>query len=139
MHALATEASVTLATVPEQAVKLLKQRLQQVEQITPMEIDQLVANLDHKKFAVREQAEKRLYLVGEAAKPALLRVLGGKLPLEMKQRVEKLLAQLERSPKTEAVTATAGGGGVGVPQHSAGQGHVGRTCPRGTSTRHRED
>lgn len=94
-------AIVALSSVPEQAEKLLEQRLRPVEPVTAKELDRLVEELDDKKFAVRQRSEERLTLLAEAAKPALQVALVNKLSPEMKQRVEKLLAKLEELPPPE--------------------------------------
>jgi hypothetical protein len=51
----------------------------------------LIADLDNKDFAVRDQAMRLLEKFGEAAEPALRKTLAGNTTLEARQRLERLL------------------------------------------------
>jgi WD40 repeat protein len=101
-------AIVALAAVPEQAVQFLKQRLRPVEPVTAKEFDRLIAELDDKKYAVRERAAERLVVFAERAKLALQRALRAKPSLEMKRRIELLLPRLEGPPRPERLRLLRG-------------------------------
>jgi WD40 repeat protein len=57
-------------------------------------IDKLIADLDSDKFAVRQQASEELAKLGERAVPALEKVLATKPTLDLRQRVDELLAKV---------------------------------------------
>lgn len=57
-------------------------------------IDKLIADLDSDKFAVRQQASDELEKLGELAVPALEKVLATKPSLDLRQRVDNLLAKV---------------------------------------------
>jgi hypothetical protein len=97
----ACRAIVTLAAAPEQAVELLARRLRPIESLTPRQLESLVADLDDRRYAVRERAVQRLATLAEAAQPVLRKIHEGEPGLEMKRRVEKLLARLEGPPSPE--------------------------------------
>src|SRR5262249_39787003 len=84
----------TLVADSPQAVPFLQARL------TPPAVDAqriaaLIAALDRDEFAVRQQASEALEKLGEVMGPALRQVLQGKPSLELRHRVERLLAKLE--------------------------------------------
>src|SRR5262249_53227252 len=58
------------------------------------QIRELIANLDDKRFAVREAASRELKKLGPAAAPALREVLEKTSSAEVRTRVTALLAQL---------------------------------------------
>jgi hypothetical protein len=60
----------------------------------------LIEMLDTDRFAVREQAAAKLQKLSFFAVPALEKVLAGKPSLEVRQRVERLLAKLDNPPLT---------------------------------------
>jgi len=64
-------------------------------------LTQLVADLDSPQFAVRQRAEAELSQMDEQAEAALREALTGQPPLELRQRVEKLLDQLKAVPTPE--------------------------------------
>jgi hypothetical protein len=55
----------------------------------------LIAALDSPRFETREQATKELEKIGFSAQAALEKALAGKPPLEVRTRIERLLALLE--------------------------------------------
>jgi len=71
-------------------------------------LDQLVVNLDHKKYLVRVQAAEKLGVYGETAKPVLERALKANPSLEKKIRLQKLLAQLAERPHPELLRLVRG-------------------------------
>ncbi len=87
----------TLASVPEQAVPLLRERLKPAQAADAERIRKLLADLDSDQFAVREKARQGLVEFGELAEPALRNALADKPSLEARRRIEALLATL-RAP-----------------------------------------
>jgi RNA polymerase sigma factor (sigma-70 family) len=82
-----------LAAVPAQTLPFLRQDLKPAAADGP-KLPQLIADLDDKQFAVRQKAAQELEKLGQAAEPALRRCLEGKPSLEVRQRVELLLAKI---------------------------------------------
>jgi hypothetical protein len=64
----------------------------------PKDIAALLAQLDSKRFADREQAVAKLHKLGSSAVPALEKALDGNLTLEVRQRVEQVLAKHNNVP-----------------------------------------
>jgi len=79
----------------EQSVTFLRKHLEPARGPDPQRLTRLLADLDSKKYPVREKALEELAKLGELAEPGLKRVLEGKPTLEVRQRVERLLEQLE--------------------------------------------
>lgn len=90
-----------LLSIPEQAVSLLKAKLQPVPLPDEAEIKRRVNNLDHADFQVREQATQALHKLDWLAKPALQEAISQKPTLETWRRIEWLLAKMtsESSPE----------------------------------------
>jgi WD40 repeat protein len=80
-----------LRSSPSRATAFLAQQLRP---LAPDRIRRLVADLDSTRFAVREKAFKELAVIGEAAEPALRQAFQGSPSLELRRRVERLLAGL---------------------------------------------
>jgi len=76
----------------DRAVELLKDRLRPAG--VGSQIRDLIANLDDKRFAVREAASRELKKLGPAAAPALREVLEKTSSAEVRTRATALLAQL---------------------------------------------
>jgi WD40 repeat protein len=93
--AKAYQALWTLVTAPRQAVPWLGERLRPVAAPDPRRLAQLITDLDNEQFAVREQATEELEKLGHLARPALRKALEVAPPLEVRQRVERLLRKLE--------------------------------------------
>jgi hypothetical protein len=91
----AARAMRLLAALPQQTVPLLHKRLQPVPATDAARITRLIADLDSDAFAVRERAAAELEKLGELAAPALEQVLEAKVSLEVRKRVERLLARLD--------------------------------------------
>jgi RNA polymerase sigma factor (sigma-70 family) len=92
-----------LAAAPRQTVAFLKEHLQPVAPVDPKRVAQLLADLESRKFSVREQAFKELTRFGQQIEPALRRVLEGKPPIEMRKRVEALQVVLRGAPPSAVV------------------------------------
>jgi hypothetical protein len=82
----------TLAANPEQTLLLLNQHLRAAPPIDPKRIQALIAQLGHDDFARREEAERELKKLGEAAEKALRAVEERSPSLEVRRRVQALLA-----------------------------------------------
>jgi hypothetical protein len=92
--AAAYRAMRTLVGAPEDALAFLGGRLKPPPVPDAKQLARLIAALDSKQLAAREQAARALEQVGAAAVPALRRALVGQPPLELRRRVEALLAKL---------------------------------------------
>jgi hypothetical protein len=71
---------------------MLKDRLRPAEAVPAGRLSKLLAELDSDQFTVREQAAKELRQLSERVEPALRRLLQDKPPLEVRNRVEAILA-----------------------------------------------
>jgi WD40 repeat protein len=80
-----------LAADPEQAVRLMRQRLRPVAAPERELLTRLLAELDSDRFAAREQAEKALSGLGDAAAPDLRRALQAKPSPESARRLQRAL------------------------------------------------
>jgi hypothetical protein len=84
---------VTLIAAPEQATALLAGKARLLS--APHErIARLLADLDDDEFAIREKASAELAKLGEEVEPCLRRALRQQPGPEVRQRLEKLLAQM---------------------------------------------
>jgi RNA polymerase sigma factor (sigma-70 family) len=81
-----------LAEVPEQTVRLLRDRLRPVSPPTPEDLGRLIAGLDNPDFTRREAATKQLTELGELADGTLRKALTQSQSLEARRRIEALLA-----------------------------------------------
>jgi hypothetical protein len=68
-------------------------------------VAKLIGDLDSDDFAVREQASKALHNLGRMIVPALRKALAEKVELEAKRRLEKILADAEKTPPPEILRA----------------------------------
>jgi hypothetical protein len=84
-----------LAASPKESVPLLAERLRPVAAPGAARLARLLADLDGKGFAVRQRAERELEALGEMAAPALRELLAKKPSLEVRRRIERILAKLE--------------------------------------------
>jgi len=87
-----------LSREPDLAMALLEEHFK--APVPPMGLDAqaLVRDLDSSRFAVREEASRRLREMGSKAETALRLALKGATP-EMKQRIEPLLNALDPMPR----------------------------------------
>jgi WD40 repeat protein len=101
--AKAYQAMNALATVPVEAVPMLKGHLKAIPPVDPKLLAKLMDDLNSDKFAVREKANAELEKLGDLAGPILKERLAAQPPLEMRQRMEKLMGKLNgpvQSPQT---------------------------------------
>ncbi|HTU90741.1 MAG TPA: sigma-70 family RNA polymerase sigma factor [Gemmataceae bacterium] len=82
-----------LAEDPKQTVAFLSDHLRPTPRTDLKRISQRIADLDSDEYAVRQAAIKELAAFGELAAPLLRECLAGKPSLEVRKRVEELLAQ----------------------------------------------
>jgi WD40 repeat protein len=85
-----------LADLPDQALSLVRDRLRAVEAPKPGDLKPDLADLDASQFRKREAASKRLAELGDAAERALRAALSEGPSAEKRQRLEALLAALDR-------------------------------------------
>jgi RNA polymerase sigma factor (sigma-70 family) len=83
-----------LSASPGQAAGLVKERLRPASPPDAKRVARLVADLQSERFEVRRQAEAELEGLGELAGPPLRKVLDGDPPLDLRQRVQRLLRRL---------------------------------------------
>jgi WD40 repeat protein len=84
----------TLGADPETAVALLTKHLKPIQPADSKHLQRLIAELDDKRFPVRQKAQKELEEIGELAAPALKQALAQKPSLELRQRIDRLLGKL---------------------------------------------
>jgi WD40 repeat protein len=87
-----------LAGAPEQALALLKTRLQPVVPLSEKEIAAFTAALESEKFAVREAASRRLEAMEDLDESWLRKLLAAKPSLEVRRRVEQILGRRDQHP-----------------------------------------
>jgi WD40 repeat protein len=92
----AYRAVVGLSRAPKQTVPFLKSRLRAVPVVGAERLRQLIADLDSRSYATRTRATKQLGELDEIAVPALRAALKGGPPLEVRRRLEQLLALATR-------------------------------------------
>jgi WD40 repeat protein len=95
--AAALQARWTLAAATE-VVPFLAARLQPTKPADPKRVARLLQDLDDAAYKVRDRATRDLEQLGETVEGPLLKILSGKPTLEVRQRVEKLLAKLDGRP-----------------------------------------
>jgi WD40 repeat protein len=95
----AGRAIAALVRSPARGIPWLREHLTPVDAVTAKQLLQLIDELSSDTAAVRSRAESELARLAEQAEPALRHALARPLPLEGRQRVEKLLAAL-RGPLT---------------------------------------
>jgi RNA polymerase sigma factor (sigma-70 family) len=79
----------------KQAVPFLKEHLRPAPTADARRIEQLLADLDSERFAVRDRAARELEDLGDVAEPALRAALTGKPSPEVRRRVEALVEQCD--------------------------------------------
>jgi hypothetical protein len=91
----------SLVAAPAPPLALLKERLRPSAAEDPKRIHQWIADLDSAEFVVRDKASGALEQLGVEAEPSLRQVLAGRPSLEVRKRVETLLAgvRIVRSPE----------------------------------------
>jgi WD40 repeat protein len=85
------QAMNALAAAPADTVTFFKARLKAVPAVDPKVIEKLVDDLNSDKFAIRDKATKELEKLGDMAGTKLTERLAAQPPLEVHQRINKLL------------------------------------------------
>jgi WD40 repeat protein len=98
--ATAYQAMGKLLHVPGVAVPLLKEHLQPVSEAEVSRVARLIADLNHDRYSIREEAMAELTGLGDVIVPALLKTLGGKPSLEVKRRAMRILNDLRDGKAT---------------------------------------
>ena len=86
-----------LADSPEQTVHLLSKRLKPMTADRAV-VDKLLVNLESDAFTERESASRNLARIRDCVAPKLQKVLQEKPSLELRQRIETILAETRRLP-----------------------------------------
>lgn len=92
--AKAFRAICALTAAPRQAVELVQKEVKPAPVVDEKEIAALMERLSSDEFKVREQATAELGKLGEQALPALKKALTGKLELEARRRIERLVEKV---------------------------------------------
>ncbi len=99
----AYRAMCRLTAAPSEAVSLFRAHLHPVAmRVDGPTLTRLIADLDSDAFTAREKAMRELAALGELAIPALRRVQSGRPSLEVRKRVEGLLAKWEEKRPSPA-------------------------------------
>jgi WD40 repeat protein len=85
------------ALSPRRGVPYLAERLRPVAEPEPARVRQMIADLDSATFDKREAARKELTELAELADKPLRAAMAGKPGLEMRRRLEELIARLDES------------------------------------------
>lgn len=91
--AQAWDAVWSLVAAPDAAVTLLAKHLEPAPQVEPAMAAQWIADLSSDRFTARDRAMRELDKAGDAVAPALRQALTSSAPLELRRRVEALLAK----------------------------------------------
>lgn len=91
----AYRALVALSGDTDKTLAVLKERLTPAVTADAKRLARLVDELDDGQFTVRRRATENLEQLAELAEPALRRALAGQPPLEVRQRLERLLELLQ--------------------------------------------
>jgi hypothetical protein len=90
----AFDAIRNLCAAPKDAVAWITQRLKPTPLLDLKHIDDLIAQLDHNQFKMRQSANAELLNLGRQVLPALDKALAANPPLESKRRLEDLRGKL---------------------------------------------
>jgi hypothetical protein len=90
----AFQAILQLAARPQTTLPWLREHVKPAPVPEPRHLDELVAALNDSSFRARDKAMTELEKLGETAGPALKQALAGDVPLEVRRRLERLLAKL---------------------------------------------
>lgn len=90
----AWQALARLLDDPTQAIEALRERLQPIATPRPEQVQAWLTDLDSNEFAKREQAFEELRKRGRLVETELRQGLAAKPTLEMRRRLERLLAEL---------------------------------------------
>jgi hypothetical protein len=103
-----------LAADAEYTVPFLREQLRQPAPADKEQLARLIADLDGKRFAVRQRASAELEKLGEVAEPALRKALAARPAPEVRRRLEALLEKL-RVPRRRHARAVEVLDRIGTP------------------------
>jgi hypothetical protein len=86
-----------LAGAPGQAGAFLARHLKPASKADAERIRDLIRDLGSQRYAVREKATAELTRLGPTVETALRAAVAGDAPLELRRRVEQILANIERA------------------------------------------
>jgi WD40 repeat protein len=89
----------TMSDAPAEAIALLRTKLEPVKEDVARRIDKLIADLDARRFPVREKAMRDLTEIGPDILPAVQEALKKDPSPEVKRRLEDLLSQVKVRPQ----------------------------------------
>src|SRR5262249_45603825 len=89
-------AQAILAAAPDRTVAFLQDHLKPLPPVTAQRLQKLLADLDAPSFAMRTAAMEELTAIGEAAQEPLRALLKQSPALEVRRRVELLLARINQ-------------------------------------------
>lgn len=92
---VAFEAIRQMARHPRQALPLLKKHLHPAPHYPEKDLEKLITDLEHRRFAIRERAAKKLFQLEQAAEPALRAMLKKELSLDLRKQIKRLLSELD--------------------------------------------
>jgi len=90
----AYQAIVVMVRTPERTVALIRGRLPAATPPDARQVKQWINDLDSPRFAVREQASRKLEELGGLAESSMRMALEHAPPLELRRRLEKLVEKL---------------------------------------------
>jgi WD40 repeat protein len=90
----------TLIAAPQQAVPMLRERVQPATMPDAKKLVASIADLGSDDFDRRQEAEQELHRLGELATPALQKSLAANPSLEARRRIEGLLKKLKATDLT---------------------------------------
>jgi hypothetical protein len=88
----------SLVGTPDQAVALLQKKLRPADAAGLKRARRLLEEIDSEDFATRMRASLELEKIGHSIEPLLRKALAGKVSLEVRARVKRLLARLRHQP-----------------------------------------
>jgi RNA polymerase sigma factor (sigma-70 family) len=90
-----------LCASPQETVTLIQQRVPPVAAPDAKRLAKLLADLESDRFESRRRAEAELRGLGDRAEPALRKALADDPPLDLRQRLERLLKRSGKGPPAE--------------------------------------
>jgi hypothetical protein len=94
--ARAYKAIWSLTAARRQSLALLRRQLRPIPKINFRRVAQLVADLDHDEFSMREKASAALEKMGDLAEPGIRKALAKRPSVEFRLRAQKLLDMLTK-------------------------------------------
>lgn len=90
----AYKAIVALSKASEHTLPLMRKRIEPAQGAAPARVRQLLTDLGGRHFLARQRASDELERLGELVELDLRQALAGQPPLEVRQRIERLLERL---------------------------------------------